>query len=267
MAYQSANRLLNRMETNFFAEALGQALQMCRAMAVANGATLGTLFLAGLAGSATHCVGMCGPFVLGFTTARLEALPAGPGAELRRAAGAALVPYHLGRITTYTLLGAVGAAAIATAGPPGGMRWLQAALLSAAAIAFLLAALGMSIRFLPEGFGAGPSWWWDGVARLARPLATRPFGMRGYGLGVALGFLPCGLIYAALAAAASTGSTTGGAFGMAAFALGTVPGLVALAWTGALAARRWRSAAAAVAPFVLAANALVLAMIAWRILD
>ena len=254
------------METGFFADTLSQALQMCRTVAAANGATLGTLFLAGLAGSATHCVGMCGPFVLGFTATRLDALPVGPGAELRRAAGAALLPYHLGRITTYMLLGAVGAAAIGATGPSAGMRWLQAALLFAAALAFLPATLGMTMRFLPAGFGAGPSWWWDGLARLARPLAARPFGMRGYGLGMVLGFLPCGLIYAALAAAASTGGMLGGALGMAAFALGTAPGLIALAWAGALAARRWRIAAATVAPFVLAANALVLAMIAWRMM-
>ncbi|MGQ0678036.1 MAG: urease accessory protein UreH domain-containing protein [Rhodospirillales bacterium] len=241
-------------------------LALCRAAADAHGVTLGTLFLAGLAGSATHCVGMCGPFVLGFTATRLAGQPAGPGAELRRAVGAALLPYHLGRITTYTLLGAISAAAIGAASMWTGPRWLQAALLSAAALAFLFASLGTAVRLLPEGKGAGPAWWWDRVARFAAPWAAQPFGFSAYALGVALGYLPCGLISAALAAASATGSALGGALAMAAFALGTVPGLAAVAWAGSHAARRWRRVAALFAPFVLAANAAVLAMIAFRAL-
>ena len=50
------------------------------------------LFMAGLVGSAGHCAGMCGPFVLAQVGARTQ---------LNRLAGSALLPYHLGRGTTY----------------------------------------------------------------------------------------------------------------------------------------------------------------------
>ena len=46
-----------------------------------------SLFLAGLGGSALHCVGMCGPFVLGQVTADTEGIGRGAGyGEWRRLA-------------------------------------------------------------------------------------------------------------------------------------------------------------------------------------
>ena len=39
-------------------------------------ALLAAMLLAGLVGGGTHCIGMCGPFVLAQTTARLESVPA-----------------------------------------------------------------------------------------------------------------------------------------------------------------------------------------------
>jgi hypothetical protein len=55
---------------------------------------------AGLLSSFSHCLGMCGPLVASF------GLAAAPGQGPARAALRQL-PYHLGRVTTYALLGAV----------------------------------------------------------------------------------------------------------------------------------------------------------------
>ena len=77
------------------------------AMPQATGSALyGALFLAGLVGSLTHCAGMCGPFVLTQVGAGLETVPAAKMTEWTRLRGALLIPYHLGRFTTYVLLGA-----------------------------------------------------------------------------------------------------------------------------------------------------------------
>src|SRR5260221_9549986 len=73
----------------------------CGALVAAHGGLLASLSLAGLMGSPSHCAGMCGPFVLAQAGSRLCRLPAGPGGELRRLAGGLLLPYHLGRSTTY----------------------------------------------------------------------------------------------------------------------------------------------------------------------
>jgi hypothetical protein len=67
--------------------------------------------------------------------------------------------------------------------------------------------------------------WTRMLARLTSRIdRTGPGG--GYLLGVALGFLPCGFLYAALAAAAATADPLQGALAMLAFGLGTVPALV-----------------------------------------
>src|SRR5512141_1325170 len=47
-------------------------------------------------------------------------------------------------------------------------------------------------------------------------------------LGLAMGFLPCGLLYAGLLKAASTGTALGGAASMAAFGVGTAGALLGI---------------------------------------
>jgi sulfite exporter TauE/SafE len=53
--------------------------------------------------------------------------------------------------------------------------------------------------------------------------------------------MPCGLVYAALAASVTSGSFMGGAATMAAFGLGTLPTLVAMGSATALVTRLARS--------------------------
>ncbi len=234
-------------------------------LAAEDGGLLISLFLAGLAGGFTHCVGMCGPFVLAQTTARLEAVPAARMSEWHRLSGAALVPYHLGRLTTYVLLGAVLAG---VAGRVAGRDWLD--LLSAALL--LLAAglfLGYAVPRLRLALPGGArleGWWSDRVGRLARPLFRDPVGWRGYSLGVALGFIPCGLLYGALAAAASGAAVLTGAAAMAAFGLGTVPSLLVIGLVGRVAAARFRGAMALAVPVLMVLNAGVLVYLAARLM-
>jgi sulfite exporter TauE/SafE len=77
-----------------------------------------------------------------------------------------------------------------------------------------------------------------------------------------LGLLPCGLLYGALAAAAGTASAAGGALAMAAFALGTVPALIAVGWAGLIVRRRLRGVTRWIATPLLLANALLLLALA-----
>ena len=218
------------------------------------------LALAGLAGSVVHCTAMCGPFVLGQVADGMARLPMARVCQAARLRGALLLPYHIGRLATYTALGA-------GAGWLGGLRLPQlvpGVLLALAAAGFLLLALR---RFHPalatvghartHGFG-------NGVTALAARFGA--FGrVRGLPLGLALGLLPCAMVYAALAAAASGGTVIGG-LGMLAFGLGTVPALIMVDLLGHAAARRWQSAVNRAAPWLLAGNALLLMALAWRTL-
>jgi uncharacterized protein len=245
---------------------LGASVAHCTAVAVEHGNLLVSLFLAGLLGSASHCVGMCGPFVLAQTVARLEGVPAARMTEFHRLTGAALVPYHVGRATTYVALGIAAAALAAGMVRITGLRWLSAALLVAAALFFLgyaLSALGVRLRGRRTG-GVADDVWARTFGRITRPLFHRPVGVRGYLLGGALGFLPCGLLYGALAASAASGQPVAGGLGMLAFALGTVPALLAVGLAGHVAGARFRSTALRVAPALMLVNAAALSYLAWR---
>ena len=216
-----------------------------------------SLLFAGFAGSLVHCVGMCGPFVLGQVMGDAEHARGGYG-EWRRLAGAALVPYHLGRITTYTALGAIAGAATALFAALPFFGLLSHLLLVLAALLMLLQAFGLAAGASPPL--AGP------LARLATPLSAARGPWARYALGVVLGFLPCGLLYGALAAAGGTGSASAGALAMAAFTVGTMPALIAVGWGGAIARRHLRDIARWVAAPLLLGNAVVMLALASRAL-
>lgn len=252
-------------EQSALAALLDAGLHRCAAVFAEDGGLLASLFMTGLIGSASHCAGMCGPFVLSQTAARLEARPVAGMREWHRLSGAALLPYHIGRATTYAGLGAAGALLTGILAGAVGLRWLSAALLGVAALFMLGLAFPGLERLLGPRTGGGEGWWGRGVGAVARPLFAAPTGLRGWLLGVFLGFIPCGLLYAALAAAASSGDAATAAFAMIAFWLGTVPGLFAVGLIGHVAARHWRTALLRFAPLLLVLNAGVLTWMAWRL--
>ena len=165
-------------------------LAVCRSglatLSVDGGSLPVSLFLAGLAGSLVHCVGMCGPFVLGQVVSGIEGERLAYG-EWRRLAGAALAPYHLGRLTTYTVLGALAGSMTSIFASTAAYVWLSAGLLSGAALLMLAQAFGLATGI------ASP--WSAALARIGGPLTSARGPAARYALGVLLGFLPCGLLY------------------------------------------------------------------------
>jgi sulfite exporter TauE/SafE len=189
---------------------------------------------------------------------RLARLPAGQFCERRRLASGMLLSYHLGRLATYALLGAILGA---TGGAVARLPWsgtLNGALLLLAAGLFLAHALGRVItapRAAQRWRAAGH--WSRAVARLAsRARRWRP--ESGLLIGLTLGFLPCGFLYGALAAAAATGSAGLGALAMLAFGAGTVPTLAALGIAGGAAGQFGNRLLQRATPLVLGVNATLL---------
>jgi sulfite exporter TauE/SafE len=220
----------------------------CGAAPLAGGLWVG-LFVAGLAGGPMHCGPMCGGFVLGQVADGLARVPAAGLCEMHRLRAAVLLPYHLGRLSTYVALGAaagLGGSALAQRPATSGVLFLLAALLF----------LGLALRRVAP---AAPAW----LRRL--PLAVRRFAPSGgYWLGVSLGLLPCGFLYGALAAAAASGHAWSGALAMLAFGLGTAPTLVGVGLAGHAAGLRLRGMMARWAPVVMAVNATLLLALALR---
>ena len=221
------------------------------------------LFLAGLAGGFVHCGAMCGPFML-----LLAPRPtAGMESGFVHRFGAALLPYQLGRLNIYAMLGAVAGGISGVAARAVELNWLLSAILLFAAALFLARALRLlfpaaelwrSLRMdLHFGFG-----WGSSISAAIVPLLRLPMGWRRYGLGLASGFLPCGFLYGALAAAAGSGGAIAGAVAMTGFALGTTVALISIALIGAGAAQQWRRAATALAAPLFLVNAVTLVALA-----
>lgn len=217
--------------------------------------------IAGLAVGATHCPAMCGPFVLPQVLSRPQADPT--TGRLARLFRATLPLYHLGRLTTYTGLGVA-------AGGLSGFVIDTTEFHLVLSLFLLVAAASLALKLWTVVAGSVyPS-------GIARPAATAAFTswihwiaghtarMGPFGLGLALGFLPCGFVYAAVAAAAGTGSALIGGITVAAFGLGTMPGLMAVAYFGSLLTRRWQRAAQLATIPLLALNVVVLTLMAVR---
>lgn len=195
------------------------------------------LFFAGLLGGFAHCSLMCGPFVLMQTARALENVPAQKMKESHRLVAALLLPYHLGRMTTYAALGA--AMAFFIGGIALWWRTVSGIVLGVAGLLMIASILFPSVKNLPV-----PRFFLRFHERLLHFAAPKGAGFPripdGYRLGLVLGLLPCGMVYAALLAAAGTGSAWQGAASMIAFTLGTVPGLVFAALAGHFAMTRLR---------------------------
>jgi hypothetical protein len=227
-----------------------------------------TLFLAGLAGGVTHCVGMCAPFVLAQAAAR----PGQGGPLLQRLAGAALLPYQGGRVLGYAALGALVGGTAGAVARLGGAQGALALLLFAGALLMLGQALRQGAPYLPAPLSRAAAHLHlpglrlpAALERRVAPLLAAPGGWRGFTLGLLLSALPCGLLYGALAAAAASGSALAGAIAMGAFALGTMPALVGLAALGRFFGRRHGRTMGAVGAGLFALNGVLLVAMATRL--
>ncbi len=235
-------------------------IQQCQVAISNNGSIIFSLFLGGLLGSATHCVGMCGPFVVAQVGSKEGTEK---GGLLKRLQGSALLPYHLGRITTYVLLGIVGARLSQFLVGTPVQRGVAFTLLSAAGLLFLVNAVPSLKRLVKTSSGLKfNEYFGQFIGRLARPFFVNPRPSQRYTLGVLLGFLPCGLVVAAVMAVAATGHAVTAAFGMLAFGMGTIPALFLIGTGTQFALSRWPSGVKNVAACVMAINGVSLMVLA-----
>ncbi|TNF34569.1 MAG: sulfite exporter TauE/SafE family protein [Gammaproteobacteria bacterium] len=179
-----------------------------------------TALLLGLAGN-VHCFGMCGGIM-----AALSLRQEKPSFTI-------LLAYNLGRILGYALIGGLfgGLIALVLAQWPAAMPAVR--VLAGA----LLIAMGVYLagwaNWLAPLERVGQQIW----KTLPKPsLAAIHHGhfWQAIGTGIVWGWLPCGLVYSALAWASSQGSPWQASALMALFGIGTLPAMLA---TGVLASR------------------------------
>lgn len=173
-----------------------------------------------------HCVGMCGPIMLSFSLNLKEK--------------SILVPqllYHLGRITTYAILGGVVAAMGSFTMVAAHIERFQKGVMVFAGALIVFMGLAMA-GWLPVSriFGdhSNPGRWISkGFGKLLKAKSTIVY----LPLGLLLGLLPCGPVYTALLGSARAGMDAdsllygwlAGMGLMGAFGVGTVPALFLVA--------------------------------------
>ena len=181
----------------------------------------------GLLGSFGHCLGMCGPLVASF------ALAAGPLGARRAVAGQ--LAYHAGRITTYALVGATMGATGRFLDVAGQLAGIASAVSIVAGA--LMIVLGLGTAGVSRGLAALEARASARFVAVVRTLLSGGGAGRLYPLGLALGFLPCGLSLQAFLAAAGTGGVAPGFAVAFAFGVGTLPALLVAGGAGAVIAR------------------------------
>lgn len=228
-----------------------------------------SLFLAGLTGGFLHCTLMCGPFVF-----------AAQKNQMGRVASVLLLPYHLGRLVTYSLLGFLANSFLNAAFFASPLRnVVSAVFLGVAGLLFLAQAFPSLYKFLPfltQIKVPLPTKWIESaskpflVAELGRIDSPSPFSLlptwRLFGLGILLGFLPCGFLMGALLTVAAAPSPWLAAFGMSGFALGTLPSLVAVALGGKSLATLYPTSMRVLSQVVFVLNGCILFVFAGRLL-
>lgn len=194
-----------------------------------------SMFMLGLL-STGHCIGMCGPLVFAF--------PASTGRFLPH------VLYHCGRTVTYVMIGFImgalggilaGLASLTGADPEIWIINIRIALMLLASL--FLAIFGLSrLSLFPE-----PGWLSiaspekiPGYKKIIKSALFKKGDFEMLAVGVIMGFLPCGLSFAAFARALPAGGPLKGAALVLAFAVGTIPGLLLLGTGASGIVRRYR---------------------------
>jgi sulfite exporter TauE/SafE len=173
-------------------------------------------FVTGLLGTG-HCIGMCGGLV-----SALSLSEAG-----RQGGWFFHLLYNLGRISTYTFIGAV-------------VGWLGSALAYTDRFKVVTRSLliGSDVFVILVGLGTAGLFAWLNVPKLDFPgpmkamtvavvgLRRLPPAISALPLGLLFGFIPCGYLYAVAITAAQSASVATGALMLFAFGLGTAPSLL-----------------------------------------
>jgi sulfite exporter TauE/SafE len=172
--------------------------------------------------SALHCLGMCGSIIGSLTLSLRKEIR-----ENKQLLVPFVFSYNAGRIASYSMGGLVAGLAEHVLSLPFGEGHGHRILQIVSALVMLGAGLhiaGWFPRFAYiEKFGAVV---WKRIEPYGRrlvPVETLP---QAFVFGMIWGWLPCGLVYTALALAATTGDVTRSTLTMFAFGIGTLPAVM-----------------------------------------
>ncbi|WP_373070077.1 sulfite exporter TauE/SafE family protein [Sulfurimonas sp.] len=170
-------------------------------------------------GSFGHCIGMCGGIVMAYSNIKIDPLSS------KVSKSVAHLLYSFGRITTYTVLGAL-------FGYLGGVvvfsNNANGILLIVAGVAMILAGLSLMGKMKSLSIGgkslSDTKFYKSSFTKIMNSKSNMSF----YLLGMLNGLLPCGFVYFFAITAASTANPIYGALVMFIFGLSTIPAMFGL---------------------------------------
>jgi sulfite exporter TauE/SafE len=191
-------------------------------------------FIIGLLGSG-HCIAMCG----GITTMLTSALPGNKyqsnqkipinnqNSPQQSSKFTLVFCYNFGRITSYSLIGAIVGFTGSIAAKNIGLPLAGLKMFSALFVILLGLYLGQWLMWLNRIEALGKKLW-QYISPLASKVIPVDTPLKALGLGAIWGWLPCGLVYSTLTWALASSNTIEGASIMFFFGLGTLPALLTL---------------------------------------
>ena len=200
---------------------------------------ISSLFTLGLFGGFSHCAGMCGPFVLIQVNNRLNKINIKQITNFKKLSGLALLPYHLGRITTYCSIALISSIlSINLKNIPVFKNITGFLLIIAALIIFnsTIAKIKLSFRIQPIILNKFNikflKFFKNKFTNLINFLFLNPTGLKNYFLGIILGFIPCGLVYSAIVITLSLNNYLIVLLAIFSFGIATIPSLFITAYGG-----------------------------------
>lgn len=201
------------------------------------GFTLGLL-------SSFHCLGMCGPIAL--------SLPVHQYAEWKKNVGVIL--YNLGRVFTYIVLGFI-------SGFIGQSFYFAHFQQYFSIIVGCIILLFILNNYLQWNFSLNNKFYHKMMQSIRNKLGILMKERKVqhlFAIGILNGILPCGMVYLALAAAATSGELFKAAFFMLAFGLGTIPLMYSFVFLGKFIGNSYRLIIQKSVPLLLSIMAVLL---------
>ncbi len=201
----------------------------------------------GFFGGFYHCSSMCGPLVVSQVHNSLSKIPVNNYSNFKKISIIALLPYHLGRITTYCLTAVfICFLRINFDKALGFNNYLASFLIFIAIILFIkiffsfnnikITKIFISKSFNLNFFTKYPKKIFNNffkiILKKTEFLMNNSAGFKGYLLGLILGFLPCGMLFQAYSVVANFSNIYLAFIGMFLFGILTIPALFIVGYFG-----------------------------------
>lgn len=187
--------------------------------------------------SSLHCVGMCGPIAL--------MLPISRDSQAQKVKQ--ILTYHLGRLSTYSILGLV-FGALGKGFYLAGLQQQVTIIVGVLMIVFVLLPTNKTAKFnILQPLYRGIKWIKKSIGIQFQKKSNGSL----YLIGFFNGFLPCGMVYIALFGALATQSIGIGMLYMFFFGLGTIPLMSLLVYFKNIFSERFRKYITKYYPFII----------------